>query len=412
MKHLNNYVNLGRQCQILLPLIILSFSFLNVSAQAHFDFGFSFNKFQLCNGERLTVTPKINYAKSPDAASFVKIEYYWDGHLICMEDKSPFGLNYQLADQSIGTHTLKVAVYATGASLPVYGPFDFKYSVTILGSPDKINGESTSSQLEENASQGDAKAQHNLAVKYLNERNYEKAFYWEQKAAEQGIGSAQCNLGLMYEMGWGTNVDDSTAVSWYLKAIENGSSDAYLNIASLYIKNHNYEIAIPYLKIISEKGDIDAQSMLGSSYSHIGDYDSSIFWRNKAVEGGSVSAIFNYGIAYMKGYLGDIDYEKAIYWFERASERGHKLAPHNLSLAHYEAGKKAYEKNEWNTAFKHFLIAATSENNPISDAMRLISACYRYGRGTDVNVNLASSWMQKAADNNNPQALELLGEGM
>lgn len=266
------------------------------------------------------------------------------------------------------------------------------------------------SELERKAQSGNVKAQHDLAVRYLYAKEYDKAFFWEKKAAEKGDVNAQCNLGLMYNQGWGCIKNIETSIYWYKRAIEGGSKNALFNLGSLYVEMHKYEDAINCLQSLAEKGDVDAQSMLGSCYSQIGNYDLSLYWRQKAIEGGSVSARFNMGIAYMKGYLGAIDYDKAINWFEEAAQKGHKLASHNLSVAHYEAGKKAYEDNNWAVAFSHFTFSAESKDNPIPDAMRLLSACYKYERGTPVNETLAYYWMQEAAKHNNPQALELLGD--
>ncbi len=59
---------------------------------------------------------------------------------------------------------------------------------------------------------------------------------------------------------------------------------------------------------------------------------------------------------------------------------------------------KAYYKG-WGTkvdytqAFKFLSIAADLGDN---EAQRLLSACYRYGRGTSVNPQKASEWLEAA----------------
>lgn len=123
-------------CRVVL-LICLFISYnLSLAAQPKFDFDFSFNKYNLYNGERLTMLPTINYSNSPKGASFVKINYYLDDNLIGTATKAPFKLDYLLKNYPQGTHTLKVAVYATGTNLPVYGAFNFEYPITILGTLD------------------------------------------------------------------------------------------------------------------------------------------------------------------------------------------------------------------------------------------------------------------------------------
>ena len=51
-------------------------------------------------------------------------------------------------------------------------------------------------------------------------RNYSKAAKWLRKAADQGIASAQYNLGLMYANGNGVPKDYSEAEKWYRKAAD------------------------------------------------------------------------------------------------------------------------------------------------------------------------------------------------
>ena len=61
------------------------------------------------------------------------------------------------------------------------------------------------------ADQGLASAQDDLALCYYYERgiaqDYEKAAQWWQKAADQGHRNAQCNLGLCYKNGKGVKQD-------------------------------------------------------------------------------------------------------------------------------------------------------------------------------------------------------------
>ena len=53
------------------------------------------------------------------------------------------------------------------------------------------------------------------------EKDLEKAFYWYQKAAENGNKTAQYNLGESYELGnGGVNKDEIKAFEWYRKSAE------------------------------------------------------------------------------------------------------------------------------------------------------------------------------------------------
>ena len=60
-----------------------------------------------------------------------------------------------------------------------------------------------------------------------------EAVKWYRKAAEQGLASAQCYLGLRYDFGKGVPEDDAEAVKWYRKAAEQGLASGSHN--TLYL---------------------------------------------------------------------------------------------------------------------------------------------------------------------------------
>src|SRR5437763_561994 len=72
--------------------------------------------------------------------------------------------------------------------------------------------------------------QYNLAALYNNgegtEKNLEKAFYWFQRAAENGNTDAMNSLATFYENGKGTEKNLEKAFYWFQKAAENGNTDA------------------------------------------------------------------------------------------------------------------------------------------------------------------------------------------
>lgn len=76
------------------------------------------------------------------------------------------------------------------------------------------------------AESGDVEAQFGLATEYWEKVDYEQAFFWCKKAAEQGNTSAQNNIGFMYECGYGVKKNIKRAFDWYLKAERNGHERA------------------------------------------------------------------------------------------------------------------------------------------------------------------------------------------
>src|SRR5688572_30400430 len=81
---------------------------------------------------------------------------------------------------------------------------------------------------------GHINAQYNLAQKYYEEKNLEKAFYWYQKAAKNEDINAQNNLGWLYQNGFGTEKNLEKAFYWYQKAAENGEINAQNNLGYSY----------------------------------------------------------------------------------------------------------------------------------------------------------------------------------
>lgn len=76
------------------------------------------------------------------------------------------------------------------------------------------------------ASQGDADAQYNLGVLYMNGRGVAQddfqAVKWYQSAAAQGNWNAQTNLGRMYAHGKGIKQDDVHALMWFILGAVSG----------------------------------------------------------------------------------------------------------------------------------------------------------------------------------------------
>ena len=68
------------------------------------------------------------------------------------------------------------------------------------------------------AQRGEAPAQYNLGLIYYNgqgvAKDYTQAMRWYKLAAAQGYAAAQLNLGLMYDNGEGAKQDYYEAVRW------------------------------------------------------------------------------------------------------------------------------------------------------------------------------------------------------
>jgi Putative peptidoglycan binding domain/Sel1 repeat len=65
-------------------------------------------------------------------------------------------------------------------------------------------------------------------------QNDAEAAKWYQRAAEQGLVTAQTMLGVMYHKGQGIPQNDAQAARWYRRAAEQGHADAQYNLGLMY----------------------------------------------------------------------------------------------------------------------------------------------------------------------------------
>ena len=68
--------------------------------------------------------------------------------------------------------------------------------------------------------------------------DHSQAVMWCQMAAEDGVATAQLNLGVMHEQGRGTSRDYAEALKWYRRAADQGIATAQINLALLYGRGH------------------------------------------------------------------------------------------------------------------------------------------------------------------------------
>ena len=126
------------------------------------------------------------------------------------------------------------------------------------------------------AEQGNADAQVILAILLDDgaegvEKNTRESISWYRKAAEQGDGEAQTNLGLILAQGLGVKADLDEAVHWFSKASEAGFSEGQYNLAYAYTLGAGGLVkdeakAVEFFTMAAIQGHIWAQSNLGHMY--------------------------------------------------------------------------------------------------------------------------------------------------
>jgi len=157
-------------------------------------------------------------------------------------------------------------------------------------------------KLKLRAEQGDAKAQYELAIKFMNgqgvAKNEAEGLKWLRKAAEQGDLNALHDMGVAYFNGLGVPVNKEEGVKWYRKAAERGNENAQYDLGICL--SHGFGTA---------KNDEHA-----------------LFWFMQAAERGRADAMYNVGICYGNGYGVKKDVNEAMKWFQKAADAGDEAA--------------------------------------------------------------------------------------
>ena len=143
--------------------------------------------------------------------------------------------------------------------------------------------------------------------------------------AEKGDVKSQKMLGMGYWDGeLGATANHKEAIKWFLKAAQNGDSEAKSLAARVYLSDSDFENGAKLLKEAAEAGDLTAQTDLGSLYlKGVGvtkDEAEGIKWTQKAAEKGDSTAQYNLGVSYRDGIGVEKDQKKADEWFAKAKK--------------------------------------------------------------------------------------------
>jgi TPR repeat protein len=113
------------------------------------------------------------------------------------------------------------------------------------------------------AKAGQAGAQFYLATKYQYGKDVTKdekqAFALYKAAADQGLSSAQLNVGRMLADGIGTKKDESLARQYLEKAASRGDNRASFNLAVMEEKKQNYVGAYQWYELSTRDGMLDTK---------------------------------------------------------------------------------------------------------------------------------------------------------
>ena len=221
-------------------------------------------------------------------------------------------------------------------------------------------------------------------------KDYDKAFKLCKKAAVAGNPRAQYNLAYYYEKGRGCKADVKKAFEWYEKAIVSGYGPAAFTLGFYYEEGNGITVkdaasAYKYYKIGADLGDRNAMSALADCY----------------LNGRGTAYDIDKGLSIHKALAED----ETDGW---ESFRIGSYYCHGADLYYSYINRKFPDKSLLDPVegMKWFRKSA-QQNNP--DAMNYIGELYKDGKGVAMNKQEAVKWFRKAADLGNDDAMWNLG---
>lgn len=307
-------------------------------------------------------------------------------------------------------------------------------------------------RLQTLAEKGDKDALNLLGLSYLEDvpKDKEKAFKLFQQASKAGSVPAEFNVAFCYYYGEGTIANYSEAyrlfkeqylkkekkASYYLgsmflygqgvekdykKAIEylteakgNGMGIADVILGYCYAKGLGVEKNVSYgLSLLvpsANKNDILAQLYVADIYNEQGKTDEALYWYEKISDKHSLASVIIGDI-----YVSENNIAKAKQYYRQASDYGVTMGEWKLGEILYNEAKKLDDNGfssdadkRYNEAFQLLKEASEDRETPVPSAMRLLQACYRYGRGTKIDEQMADIWIKEAEKHKDVKTLELL----
>lgn len=191
-----------------------------------------------------------------------------------------------------------------------------------------------------------------------------------QLAAQAGDKIGQFNLGLIYEDGKGTPVDEQKAKDLYTKSAEQGYSRAMTQLAGINFRLQNIEQAL--------------------------------HWYKKAAALGESGAQYHLGLLSETAVGTKLDFAEAVKYYQLSSDQGNEKA--KLALARMYQYGLGVAKDQSHAADLYRELAAN--NNGF--AQYQLAIIYADGLAGERSPQQAKQWLQQASSNGNLQASNML----
>jgi len=159
-------------------------------------------------------------------------------------------------------------------------------------------------------------------------------------AAEEGLASAQYDLGDAFDDGRGVAQSDVEAARWWQKAAEQGHVDAQYHLGAMFMEGRgvaqSFKEAAKWTRMAADRGNVDAQCELGQMYeegSGVAQSDEeAVKWSRKAADRGDACAQCELGQMYEEGSGVAQSDEEAVKWYRKAADQGYSYAKSRLAI--------------------------------------------------------------------------------
>ena len=285
--------------------------------------------------------------------------------------------------------------------------------------------------LKYSAEDGDVDDQIALGDYYLEDvdgKDYELAVYWFKKATSQNSAKAYRRLGDCYKAGKGLETNYQLAEENYQNAVtiwkklaQSGDADAQYQLGNCYFFGYgvtqNYEDAVRWYLKAANQGYTQAQNDLGILYHEGGQgipksERESVAWFKMSAEQDDAIGQFNLALHYFNGNVADAD-EMPHMIFDRwdgiellQKSAAQNYAPALFALGEHYVNGDGVPKN-FAIAFDCFLKAAELGDK---NGENYVGWYYKNGYAGEQDIYEAYKWFKKAAKHGHKEAIEQVKE--
>ena len=235
-------------------------------------------------------------------------------------------------------------------------------------------------------------------------------------AAENGNMEAQGDLGVMFQLGYGVDVNMPEALKWYLKAAQQGDIACMESVAKIYSGGYaGCESLINSGKAVEWYEKAEKAATVEDLFDYYGYYEflmhegrerDAIAVLRRGANKGDMFAMRDLATAYYFGDGTSQDFETAGEWFEKAADAGEAVSMMRMGEFCLYAKGNVPEDND--RAFQ-YLQNAVEKDDELPYAHLLLGKCYYNGWGTSENLRKAKEHFKTAAEGDSTEAMYWLG---